>query len=178
MTTPRVRLAFLGDEVYALLQRGDLASASRRSQLELPQAFVTSESWLWPIFRAKIAADPAAESVVVRAIVDIETNVVVGHAGFHAPPDARGMLEVGYTVLEAHRRRGFATSTVSLLLQEAAERGASVVRASISPENIASLAVVRGLGFVHVGQQIDDEDGLELIYERSPEPESTLPPSP
>ncbi|MBF4634349.1 GNAT family N-acetyltransferase [Agreia pratensis] len=177
MTTPRVRLAFLGDEVYALLQHGDLAGASRRSRLDLPQAFVTSESWLWPVFRAKIAADPAAEAVVVRAIVDAETNVVVGHAGFHAPPDARGMLEVGYTVLEAHRRQGYATSTVSLLLQEAAEHAASVVRASVSPDNVASLAVVRKLGFVHVGEEIDDEDGLELVYERIPAAQNALPPS-
>jgi len=177
VTTPRARLAFLGDEVYRLLQAKDLAGASRLSLLDLPQAFVTTESWLWPIFSAKIAADPAAESFVVRAIVDAETNVVVGHAGFHAPPDARGMLEVGYTVLEAHRRRGYASSTVSLLLQEAAERGASVVRASISPDNAASLAVVRGLGFVHVGEELDDEDGMELIYERPPGDARTLPPS-
>lgn len=178
MTLPTVGLIFLGDEVFELLQRGDLAEASRRSQLDLPRAFVASESWLWPVFRAKIAADAEAEAVVVRAIVDAETHVVVGHAGFHAPPDSRGMIEVGYTVLEEHRRRGYATATVSLLLSEAATLGASVVRASVSPDNAASLAVVRGLGFVQVGEQIDDEDGVELIYERGPAPPSVLPPSP
>ena len=68
MTLPTVGLIFLGDEVFELLQRGDLAEASLRSQLDLPRAFVTSESWLWPVFRAKIAADPEAEAVVDRCL--------------------------------------------------------------------------------------------------------------
>jgi RimJ/RimL family protein N-acetyltransferase len=172
-----VRLALLGDEVYRLLQERDLAEASRRSGVDLPEAFVTTESWLWPVFRAKVAADPSAEPLLVRAIVDGDTNVVVGHAGFHAPPDARGMVEVGYTVLEAHRRRGFATAAVLLLLGEAASRGATVVRASVSPDNDASLAVVRRLGFVEVGRHWDDEDGLELVFERGPETPALVPPS-
>jgi ribosomal-protein-alanine N-acetyltransferase len=177
VTPKRVRLAFLGDEVYGLLQGGELGEASRRSGLDLPEAFVTTESWLWPVFRAKLVADPSAEPFLVRAIVDDDTDVVVGHAGFHGPPDARGMVEVGYTVLEAHRRRGFATAAVSFLLGEAAARGATVVRASVSPENDGSLAVVRRLEFVEVGRQWDDEDGLELVFERGPEIAALVPPS-
>jgi ribosomal-protein-alanine N-acetyltransferase len=177
VTTRRVRLAFLGDEVYGLLLAGELAEASRRSGIELPEAFVTTESWLWPVFRAKVAADPSAEPFVVRAIVDLDTNAVVGHAGFHGPPDARGMVEVGYTVLEAHRRRGFATAALAVLVREAASRGATVVRASVSPDNDGSLAVVRRLGFVEVGRQWDDEDGLELVFERVPQTPALVPPS-
>jgi len=168
MTARDVRLAFLGDEVYGLLEGGDLAEASLRAGIGLPPEFVTSESWLWPVFRAKIAADPSAEPLVVRAIVDRQTGLVVGHAGFHAPPDAQGMVEIGYLVLEAYRRQGYATSTVAVLLREAASRGARIVRASVSPQNEASLFVVRRLGFVEVGQQIDDEDGLEIVFERAP----------
>jgi L-amino acid N-acyltransferase YncA len=41
-----------------------------------------------------------------------------------------------------------------------------VVRASIRPDNQASLATIRPFGFVQVGEQWDDEDGLELVYER------------
>jgi RimJ/RimL family protein N-acetyltransferase len=175
VTSRRVRLAFLGDEVYRLLEAGDLVQASRKAGIDLPGQFVTSESWLWPVFRAKIAADASAEPVLVRAIVDDDSEVVVGHAGFHAPPDARGMVEVGYTVLEAHRRRGYATSAVSLLLREAASLGARVVRASVSPENAGSLAVVRALGFAQVGRQWDDEDGLELVFERSPDSNGAPP---
>jgi hypothetical protein len=39
------------------------------------------------------------------------------------------------------------------------------VRATISPGNAASLATISGFGFAEVGEQWDDEDGLELIFE-------------
>jgi RimJ/RimL family protein N-acetyltransferase len=41
-----------------------------------------------------------------------------------------------------------------------------VLRATVEPGNEASLAIIRGAGLVHVGQQIDPEDGLELVFER------------
>jgi ribosomal-protein-alanine N-acetyltransferase len=38
-------------------------------------------------------------------MVDAERGVAVGRAGFHGPPDADGMVEVGYAVDPAFRRR-------------------------------------------------------------------------
>jgi len=35
----------------------------------------------------------------------------------------------------------------------------------ISPDNLASRALVSQYGFVEVGEQWDDEDGLETIFE-------------
>jgi ribosomal-protein-alanine N-acetyltransferase len=53
------------------------------------------------------------------------------------------------------------------LLRRAARQEPRVrtVRASISPDNAASLATIAGFGFVRVGEQWDDEDGLELLFE-------------
>ncbi len=42
------------------------------------------------------------------------------------------------------------------------------VRASVGPGNEPSLALVRSLGFVAVGEQIDEVDGLEIVHERPP----------
>ena len=39
------------------------------------------------------------------------------------------------------------------------------VRASISPDNVASLRLVAQYGFVQVGEQWDEEDGRELVLE-------------
>jgi RimJ/RimL family protein N-acetyltransferase len=36
---------------------------------------------------------------------------------------------------------------------------------SVSPENAASLAVVRKLGFERTGERMDEEDGLEHVFE-------------
>jgi L-amino acid N-acyltransferase YncA len=38
--------------------------------------------------------------------------------------------------------------------------------ASVSPHNAPSLSLVRSFGFRHVGDQIDEIDGLELVFER------------
>ena len=48
----------------------------------------------------------------------------------------------------------------------AAEHGARVLRASISPDNEPSLALIDKAGFVEVGSQMDEIDGLELIFEK------------
>ncbi len=42
----------------------------------------------------------------------------------------------------------------------------TTVRASVSPENAASLGTIAPFGFVQVGEQMDEIDGLELIFER------------
>jgi L-amino acid N-acyltransferase YncA len=39
--------------------------------------------------------------------------------------------------------------------------------ASVSPDNAPSLAIVHKLGFVQTGDQWDEEDGLELVFELS-----------
>jgi L-amino acid N-acyltransferase YncA len=39
------------------------------------------------------------------------------------------------------------------------------VRATISPDNAASCQLASQYGFSEVGEEWDDEDGLEVIYE-------------
>jgi [ribosomal protein S5]-alanine N-acetyltransferase len=56
----------------------------------------------------------------------------------------------------------------ALLARAAVETGVRGVRASVRPDNIASSNLIRQYGFVQVGEQRDDEDGLELIYEMRP----------
>ena len=40
-----------------------------------------------------------------------------------------------------------------------------MLRATVSPTNHASLALIHEHPFLEVGEQWDDEDGLETIYE-------------
>jgi RimJ/RimL family protein N-acetyltransferase len=76
-----------------------------------------------------------------------------------------GRAEIGYTVLPAYRGQGLATEAAAGLVEWAWEQGERTVFASVAPTNPASLAVVRKLGFVQTGSQIDDIDGLELVFE-------------
>jgi [ribosomal protein S5]-alanine N-acetyltransferase len=102
----------------------------------------------------------------VRAVVAAETGAVVGHAGYHGPPDERGMVEIGYRLIPEARGRGYARAAVQVLLDGARNGGARVARASISPDNAPSLRIGRDFGFIQVGEQIDERDGLELVFER------------
>jgi RimJ/RimL family protein N-acetyltransferase len=96
----------------------------------------------------------------------VDEDRAVGRAGFHGPPDDAGMVEVGYSIDPDRRRRGYARATLAYLLDRAGrEPDVRAVRASIGPDNEPSLNLVRQFGFVEVGEQWDDEDGLEIVYE-------------
>jgi [ribosomal protein S5]-alanine N-acetyltransferase len=165
-----VRFVPLPGAALAALAAGDLAAASSAAGVTLTPYFTTPEAiWLWQLRIGQIAADPPSARWFARAAVAEPDGVVVGHAGFHGPPDEAGMVEVGYSVDPAWRRQGYATAMLSELLKRAAtEPGVKTVRASISPDNAGSLATVARFGFTQNGEQWDEEDGLELIFERAP----------
>ncbi len=76
------------------------------------------------------------------------------------------MVEISYSVAPDFRRQGYARAMLAELLHRAAvEPAVTTVRATTSPDNAASLATVSGFGFVEVGEQWDEEDGRELIFE-------------
>jgi RimJ/RimL family protein N-acetyltransferase len=115
--------------------------------------------------------DPDVQRWLVRALVFREEAAMIGHAGFHGAPGTQGLAagkaEFGYTVFPAYRGRGYATETAEALMGWAEGEGIHDFVASVSPDNAPSLAIVHKLGFVQTGDQWDEEDGLELVFELS-----------
>jgi ribosomal-protein-alanine N-acetyltransferase len=150
------------------LLAGDLVAARTATGVPLSDWFLSDEvTWLWRLRLDQIATDPSAADWIVRAAVSVPDGLVIGAGGFHGPPDDAGMVEIGYSTDPAYRRRGYARAMVTELLRwAAAEPSAVTVRASISPDNAASLATIAGFGFAHVGEQWDDEDGTEFLFQR------------
>jgi ribosomal-protein-alanine N-acetyltransferase len=146
---------------------GDLVTASERVGVMLSEYFIEPHAIrLWRLRADQIAADPEAAHWVAKAFVS-EAGVTVGFGGFHGPPDESGMVEIGYRIDPAFRRQGYARAAVRHFIElAAADATVRVLRVSISPDNAASLATVAGLGFEPNGDQWDDEDGLELIFDR------------
>jgi RimJ/RimL family protein N-acetyltransferase len=123
---------------------------------------------LWRLRSGQVETDPGSADWVTGVIWDVERRLAVGRAGYHGPPDEAGMVEIGYAVDPAHRRQGYARAALVALLDRAArEPEVRTVRVSIRPDNTASLRLVAQYGFAEVGEQWDDEDGLETIYEVS-----------
>jgi RimJ/RimL family protein N-acetyltransferase len=162
----QIRFVQLTPETLSALIAGDLSAASCAAGIALTE-YMVSESWLWRIRLRQIAEDPASAEWIARAAVAEPDGVVVGHGGFHGPPDETGTVEVAYSVDPAHRRRGYAKAMLAALLERAdADPRVRAVRASIRPDNVGSLATIAGFGFRKVGEQWDPEDGLENVYVR------------
>lgn len=161
-----IRFLPLSPTALAALVAGDLDTASAAAGHPLPP-FLVDEKWLWEIRLADIAANPQAAGWIARAAVAEPDGTVVGHGGFHGPPDADGVVEVAYTVAPEHRRRGHARAMLAALLRRAdADPRVTAVRASIRPDNIGSKKVIAGFGFRKIGEQWDAVDGLEDVYLR------------
>jgi RimJ/RimL family protein N-acetyltransferase len=165
--TPQVRIVHLTAPAFAALAAGDLAAAEAASPVPLSAYLAGPENrGVWERRRAQVERNPADAGWVTGIIWDEERRIAVGRAGFHAQPDDAGLVEIGYAVDPAHRRRGYARAAFeALLARAAADPLVRTVRVTISPDNVASYGLVAQYGFTEVGEQWDDEDGLEIIYE-------------
>ncbi len=114
----------------------------------------------------QIKADESVNKWFVRLMVLRSTGVVIGSTSFHGPPDQRGMLEIGIGVEKISQRQGFATQALlGMWTWATADPGVKVFRYQVGANNIASQQLIRKMGFTCVGQDIDEIDGLEDIYE-------------
>lgn len=165
--TPRVELVQLDATTLQALADGDLAAADRSAPVPLTAYLGGPECrGVWARRAVQVVEERHSAGWVTRIVWDPERSTAVGRAGYHGPPDGTGMVEVGYSIDPQFRRQGYARAALLELLARAeAEPGVTTVRASISPGNVASRNLVLSHGFVEVGQQEDEEDGLEIVYE-------------
>jgi RimJ/RimL family protein N-acetyltransferase len=167
VSRPRVRIVRLSPDAIAALAEGDLATADALSPVTL-SAWLVSEGMVrtW-LYRSQQAVESPEDLPWITGVLwDDDAQVAVGGSGFHGAPDADGMVEVGYGVDPAYRRRGYARAALELAIEHArSEPSVHTLRATISPDNEASLALIKQYPFVENGEQWDEEDGLELIFE-------------
>jgi len=134
-----------------------------------------SEEWVEELrelagYRARqLRGRPQNEPWLLRAIVvsqPAESRRAIGYLNFHSAPDENGLVEIGYMLLPDARGQGYAIEAVRGAFGWATrEFDIHHFRASVAPGNERSENLIRKLGFVQTGQQWDDRDGLELVYE-------------
>jgi RimJ/RimL family protein N-acetyltransferase len=116
----------------------------------------------------QVKADPAVNVWFIRWIVLRERKEIVGSISFHAPPDDSGMIEIGFGISQPCRNKGFGTEALlgmwSWVVDQA---GVEILRYTVSASNLPSMAIISKFGFSHIGQQLDEEDGPEEIFEMS-----------
>ena len=168
--TRRLDLTVMSPGLMRALLAADWGQAGRLLGAGIPAEW-RGEYWQWLGQRPDQAeADPSVVPWLPRVLLLRGTGErpgVVGEAGFHGPPDAAGRVEIGYMVLAAHRRRGYAEEAARGLMSWAsAEHGITLFRASISPGNTASLNLIHKLGFTLMGRQHHEQRGEELVFHR------------
>jgi RimJ/RimL family protein N-acetyltransferase len=166
--TERTELVSMSLPFMRALLAGDLDSAAREMGADLPPGMPEDLRNFLGYRIPTLEADPASRPWLGRAIVLTNPDgrrEVIGTIGFHAPPGETGRVEIGYRVEAAFRRRGIATECIRALLAWAQSQGIHRFRASVAPGNVASLAIIRSLGFQRVGVQVDEIDGEELVFD-------------
>jgi len=166
--TERLELVSLAPALIEALLAGQRAETEAAAGLTLPNGWPDPHDERFLRLRLRqMREDEGVEPWLVRAMVSRDRERrMLGHIGFHGPPDERGAAELGYTVLPPFRRRGYALEAARGMMDWALrEHGVRLFRLSISPDNAPSLAMAAKMGFCQVGEQMDDEDGLELVFE-------------
>jgi len=173
ITSDRLELILLSPQAIDALLEGRRADAERELDASIPADWPDEHDAGFLRYRQRqLERAPQAEPWLVRAVIRREpTRAMVGHAGFHGQPGVNGKhdpdaVELGYTIFEPHRGRGYATEAAQALIDWAVgDKGIRRFVASVAPSNDPSLAIVKKLGFVQTGEQWDEEDGLELVFE-------------
>ena len=167
ISTARLELHHIAaDRLIALFEKRDdtfaLVGETFTNPLRTLIDFQGPLRWRVP----QVKADPAINKWFVRWIVLKENREVIGSISFHSAPDEQGMMEIGLGIETQYQNQGYAKEALLgmwrwvLTFPEV-----KILRYTVSPENLPSIAVIKYFGFDFKGQQIDDEDGPEDIYE-------------
>ena len=151
----------LGDEPAVFAGRRELLLGDQIGALREVAAATAA-------YLARVGREPRWGSFLA---MDPGSRLVVGTCSYKGPPDADGAVEIAYFTLPVYEGRGYATAMAALLTARAgASPPARAVRAHTLPERNASVRILEKLGFAHLGEIVDPEDGPVWRWERAPGP--------
>ena len=106
-----------------------------------------------------------------RLIVLKEGPVLIGVINLKGPPDNLGRVEIGYEIEQGYRRKGYASEAARALIEWSLRQpDVKAVRARTMPQNEISQAMLRKLGFEHIGESIDANLGTVMLWEFTSSP--------
>ena len=147
------------------LEIHDRAALARALGAAVPSAWppeLVSDALTW--FHGQLSASPANVgwfTWYAIALRDVDAPTLVASPGFKGGPE-EGKVEIGYSVMPAYQRKGFATEMVAALTDWAlSQPRVRAVFADVDPENTPSIRLLTNLGFVNVGE--GDEPGYVRV---------------
>ena len=150
LITDRMALLPLPAQAAAALPE-DRQGASRILDATLPSEWPAAD--LLDVLPLQAAALPSDERFGVWVMIERASRSVVGDIGFMGPPDEDGFVEVGYSVIPARRRDGYATEAARAILAWALDQpGVKAVVAGCDRDNEASVRTLERVGFRRTGE--------------------------
>lgn len=114
----------------------------------------------------QVKENPLKNKWFLRWIVEKDSRAIIGSTSFHGVPDELGMIEIGLGIDPNFHNKGYAKEALLGMWKWAlGNPEVKTLRYTVSPSNGPSISVINHFGFHRVGQQIDEEDGPEDIYE-------------
>src|SRR5439155_15159339 len=140
VTTARLELRPLPAAAAGALP-DDRGTAARL--LGVPLLSEWPQADLLDVLPLQAAADPDDEAFGVWVMIERESSTVVGDIGFLGPPGADRTVEIGYSVVPARRRRGYASEAARALVGWAlAQPEVGAVVAGCDSDNLASTRIL------------------------------------
>jgi RimJ/RimL family protein N-acetyltransferase len=167
--TARLELPALAVDQYDGLLAGDREGVGADLGADIGSEWLEDARWLIALRREQLRDHADHLPWLIRPVIRRETGErpeAIGYVNFHAPPNDEGTAEVGYALLASWRGRGYGLEAArGALTWAAADPRVRTLRASVAPDNEASLRLIGKLGFVQVGEQWDPDDSLELVHD-------------
>lgn len=108
------------------------------------------------VYETDLLQDAPIETGKQLALINTATSQLIGDVYLRKEDD---VFWLGYTVHPAHARKGYAAEAVVAMIGWIAEQNGSMIKAGVLPDNIASIGLLKKLGFLHAY----DEEG-ELVF--------------
>jgi len=146
--------------------RGDPALVGRRLHMRVPADWPGPDiAAAIPGFIRQLEPDLSQDDWGVHLVGHTAERTLIGFAGCNnGPPDAAGTVEIGYDVLPAYQRHGYATEVMSaIMIWLFAQPQVRRVIADCDVDNIASRRVLERLG---LRQQAPTDDRLNWALSR------------
>jgi len=115
--------------------------------------------------RDRLSRQPEIFGWWTALFVLAEPRTICGMGGFTGPPDADGVVEIGYSIAPSLRGRGLATAAARELVRSAfADARVNWVRAHTLAQHNPSTLVLEKVGFRKIGELIDPAEHPDPIW--------------
>jgi RimJ/RimL family protein N-acetyltransferase len=150
------RLVLLPATVQTLRaeKRGDHATLASLLSVEAPSAWppdlYDDDAVSWSL--RELEENPERGPWRTYYFVLKQGRTLVGAGGYVSGPGEKGEVELGYSVLQAHQRQGYASEATAAMVARAFEEvGVNAVIAHTYPDLVASIGVLEKCGFCFDG---------------------------